>query len=267
MKDFLIKFKKIIQFLVSVVASREFAFIYCVLGTIAQTAHTYYLLDGISSLTGWWKIGQSILLSFFISSSLLYFTAISDSNDKSPTGKRVLNAVMLFMWLEIIINLYYYSKHIVIETISKNQQPDYYQLGFGILIACIIPITIKLYSSQIRAKEWIDMDFNIVENKVDDNIVTELFENINLIASRQNNIDGEINKFNEHLSNLPEQTDYDLGTNPKEYINNSVNEAITNNMSKINDEIEKSFNKQTDLFTKQFENKMKLMVSQNISKT
>lgn len=264
MKKFLIKFKKIVQFLVSIVASREFAFIYCVFGTIAQTAHTYYLLDGISSLDGGWKITQSIILSLFISSSLLYFTAISDSNDKSPAGKRVINAVMLFMWLEIIINLYYYSKHIVIETISKNQQPDYYQLGFGVLIACIIPITIKLYSSQIRAKEWVDMDFSDDgEEKINSSVTTEIFENINLIASRQNTVDKKLDQIlmdNESKSN----ENLDLGTNPKEYIDGQINEAISNNMSKINDEIEKSFNKQTDLFTKQFENKMKLMVSQSI---
>ena len=184
MKQFLINFKNIIQFSVSIIASREFAFVYCVFGTIAQTAHTYYLLDGISSLDGWWKITQSVLLSFFISSSLLYFTAISDSNDKTSSGKRVLNAVTLFMWLEIVINLYYYSKHIVIDT-NNYDTNNLFQLGFGVLIACIIPVTIKLYSSQIRAKEWLDLgtDINTSVN-IDDSFKNEIIENINIIADR-----------------------------------------------------------------------------------
>ena len=246
MKKFLINFKSIIQFLVSIIASREFAFIYCVFGTIAQTAHTYYLLDGISSLNGWWKITQSVLLSFFISSSLLYFTAISDTNDKSIAGKRVLNAVTLFMWLEIVINLYYYSKHIIIDTNNFNVN-NLFQLAFGVLIACIIPVTIKLYSSQIRAKEWLEIELN--NNKIDN-------ENIDIIST-------EIDKLNQRLDNLSSIDSFDLGTNPKEYISNLIDEMFNNNLNKINNSIELSFNKHSDLALKQFENKLKMTLQEN----
>ena len=265
MKKFLINFKSIIQFLVSIIASREFAFIYCVFGTIAQTAHTYYLLDGISSLNGAWKITQSILLSFFISSSLLYFTAISDSNDKSPSGKRVLNAVTLFMWLEIVINLYYYSKHIVIDT-NNFDTNNLFQLAFGVLIACIIPITIKLYSSQIRAKEWLELDEKPKE--ISSEIQTEIFDNINLLAERNNQLDTNLNDLRSEFGLISSKLDdlksepieSEFGTNPKEYINNIVKESISENMGNINKEIEQSFSKQSDLFTRQFENKIKFMM-------
>ena len=192
MKKFLINFKSIIQFLVSIIASREFAFIYCVFGTIAQTAHTYYLLDGISSLNGWWKITQSVLLSFFISSSLLYFTAISDTNDKSIAGKRVLNAVTLFMWLEMELN--------------NNEKID--------------------------------------------------IENINIISN-------EIDKLNQRIDSLSSIDNFDLGTNPKEYISNLIDEMFNNNLNKINNSIELSFNKHSDLALKQFENKLKMTLQEN----
>ena len=247
MKKFLINFKNIIQFLVSIIASREFAFIYCVFGTIAQTAHTYYLLDGISSLNGWWKITQSVLLSFFISSSLLYFTAISDTNDKSIAGKRVLNAVTLFMWLEIVINLYYYSKHIIIDTNNFNTN-NLFQLAFGVLIACIIPVTIKLYSSQIRAKEWLEMEFNNNE-KID-------IENINIISN-------EIDKLNQKIDSLSSIDNFYLGTNPKEYISNQIEEMFNDKLDKINTSIEVSFNKHSELALKQFENKLKMTLQEN----
>ena len=247
MKKFLINFKSIIQFLVSIIASREFAFIYCVFGTIAQTAHTYYLLDGISSLNGWWKITQSVLLSFFISSSLLYFTAISDTNDKSIAGKRVLNAVTLFMWLEIVINLYYYSKHIIIDTNNFNTN-NLFQLAFGVLIACIIPVTIKLYSSQIRAKEWLEMEFNNNE-KID-------IENINIISN-------EIDKLNQKIDSLSSIDNFYLGTNPKEYISNQIEEMFNDKLDKINTSIEVSFNKHSELALKQFENKLKMTLQEN----
>lgn len=218
-------FKKYIKFIVSIVASREFAFLYCVLGTIAQTAHTYYLLDGISSLSGTWKMVQTLILSFFISSSLLYFTAISDNNDQTPSGKRVLKAVALFMYLEIIINLYYYSKHIVIETNNYNTD-NLFQLAFGILIACIIPITIKLYSSQIRAKEWLidDNEFNNTNSTRN-----------NINQGDLNNIKNEIDKINSTIENF--------------------------NIEDINNKIKESFNKNSELFLNQYKNKLKMLDS------
>lgn len=262
MKKFLINFKSIIQFFVSIIASREFAFVYCVFGTIAQTAHTYYLLDGISSLNGWWKISQSILLSFFISSSLLYFTAISDNNDNSPSGRRVVKAVTLFMWLEIVINLYYYSKHIIIDT--KNYDTNnLFQLAFGVLIACIIPVTIKLYSSQIRAKEWLDLDTDTSNSKLEqtfelEKIKLEFLEKVTSVAESQNQLAEAFVKFQEE-----KEADLDLGMNPKEYVNTMVNTALGEKMSTINTSIEESFNKHSDLFAKQFENKLQMMVKNN----
>ena len=254
MKKFLINFKNVIQFFVSIIASREFAFIYCVFGTIAQTAHTYYLLDGISSLNGWWKITQSVLLSFFISSSLLYFTAISDTNDKTVSGKRVLNAVTLFMWLEIVINLYYYSKHIIIDTNNYNTN-NLFQLGFGVLIACIIPVTIKLYSSQIRAKEWLDIENN--DEKIDKNDIESLKENTISINNEIDNLNNRLDKLSQIDSN------FDLGTNPKEYISNQIEEMFNDRLDKINTSIEVSFNKHSELALKQFENKLKMTLQEN----
>lgn len=252
MKEFLIKFKSIIQFSVSIIASREFAFIYCVLGTIAQTAHTYYLLDGISSLTGIWKIIQSLLLSFFISSSLLYFTAISDNNDKTPSGKRVLNAVMLFMWLEIVINLYYYSKHIIIDT-NNYDLNNLFQLAFGVLIAVIIPVTIKLYSSQIRAKEWLDLDF-VNPNKTENNQQFEL--EITNLKNEMNFVTDKLEKLN----TMPIEMENPLGTNPSEYVSNLVNESLSQQIDKIESKIESSFKKNSELSLKQFQNKLEIMM-------
>lgn len=221
MKKSLKNFKNIVKFAVSLIASREFAFLYCVAGTIAQTAHTYYLVNGISSLTGWWGIFQGVMLSLFISSSLLYFTAISDTNDKTPSGKRVLGAVTLFMWLEIVINLYYYSKHIVIET--ENYEPaNLFQLGFGVLIAVIIPITIKLYSSQIRAKEWITDDEEITEAKTN----------------------AEVAELSKKLTTLSEKVD-NISTDVK--------------LDEIDSKIAESFKENSEKFLQQFQNKLKMV--------
>lgn len=154
------RFKQIIRFIVSVFASREFAFVYCIIGTLAQTAHTYYLVESISSLSGFARYFQSIGLSVFISSSLLFFTAIADNDEYNENYSKTHLAVNLFMWIEIIINIYYYSKHLLISV----PEPNWFDFIFGGIVSCLIPITIKLYAGIIKAKEWSD-EINNIENQ------------------------------------------------------------------------------------------------------
>ena len=154
-------FKNLIRLIVSIFASREFAFVYCIIGTLSQTAHTYYLIESISSLTGWSKFLQAAGLSIFISSSLLFFTAIADNDEDSPDYRRIHLGVNLFMVIEIIINCYYYASHLLIKT----SEPNWVDFIFAILVSCLIPVTIKLYAGIIKAKEWLE----ILTNKEEQN--------------------------------------------------------------------------------------------------
>lgn len=140
--------KKFIRFLVTNFASREFAFIYCIIGTLAQTSHTYYLIESISSLSGWGKQLQAIGLSVFISSSLLFFTAIADAESESKEHKRIHFAVNLFMVIEILINSYYYVSHLLIK------DSRVFDSIFALLVSCLIPVTIKLYAGVIQVRKW-----------------------------------------------------------------------------------------------------------------
>ena len=157
------KFKNIIRFIVSIFASREFGFIYCIIGTLAQCAHTYYLVESVSSLDGFGKSFQALGLSIFISSSLLFFTAIAQGKDKygnyeSQSDKRIHLAVNLFMWIEIIINLYYYAAHLLLTNgLFVDENAQWFNFIFAIIISCMIPVTIKLYAGIIQAKEWLEM--------------------------------------------------------------------------------------------------------------
>lgn len=157
------KFKNIIRFIVSIFASREFGFIYCIIGTLAQCAHTYYLIDSVSSLSGFGKTFQAWALSIFISSSLLFFTAIAEDKNEygeynTDSDKRIHLAVNLFMWIEIIINLYYYAAHLLLTNgIFVEANAQWFNFIFAIIISCMIPVTIKLYAGIIQAKEWLEM--------------------------------------------------------------------------------------------------------------
>lgn len=186
------KFKNLIRFIVSIFASREFAFVYCIIGTLAQTAHTYYLIESVSSLNGWGKIFQAIGLSIFISSSLLFFTAIADNDENNKDYKRIHLAVNLFMFIEIIINLYYYASHLIIKTDSI----EIFDFIFAILVSCLIPVTIKLYAGIIQAKEWFE---SFKENNIKNN--TENNDN----NVQDSNVQKTINDLQEHIKVLEKE--------------------------------------------------------------
>lgn len=255
MKKFILNFKQTIRFVVSVIISREFAFVYCVLGTISQIAHCYFLLESISSLSGNWKVFQAVLLSIFISSSLLYFVAIADNEDQTEQGikeyKKVLLAINLFTIIEILINIYYYSRHLIID---KNEY-QIFDFIFAILISCLIPVTVKLYSSSIRAKEWIkdiEHDKNaFVSNDIGIN------ENENILSEEKllEFIQPMISNFEDSLKEIQDVN--------QEKIDDLIQEKINKKLVTLNEDIDKqisdSYSKNQDLFLKQFENKAKVL--------
>ena len=193
MKNIIFNFKRIIRFVVSILASREFAFIYCFLGTATQIAHTYFLTESISSFNGWFKVFQATLLSAFISSSLLYFAVVADNTDESKEGKRIMLAVNIFMWIEILINAYYYSRHLIIDA----KEIQIFDFIFAILISCLIPVTIKLYAGIIRAKEWFEELTKSVETELEQNNIdlSSLDEKIIQILEKPNYYNFHLNFF------------------------------------------------------------------------
>lgn len=213
--------KKLIRSTLKTFVSREFAFIYCVIGTVAQVAHTYYLTVNISSYAGTSKVLQAILISAFISTSLLYFTSISDDtkNKYSTEATNIRLAVSLFMIIEILVNVYYYSRHLIIIN-YKNDFGDisleqWFDFGFGVVISCLIPVTIKLYASHIRAKEWL----------VEDEITQEISD----------------------LTKIKENLKQDIILDIKGELD----------LNEIDNKIKNSFEKNSELFLSQFKNKMK----------
>lgn len=236
------RFKKTIKFIVSIIISREFAFIYCVLGTTAQVGHTYFLIDSISSLSGNWRMIQAIILSVFISSSLLYFVAIADKDEKEEFRK-VEQSIIVFTIIEIIINIYYYTRHLLLDVWKDNLQPNYFDYIFACIIGILIPVTIKMYSSHIKAKEWlkeftqpINNDVNEINN-VASTITTEQLE---MMSKRLDEVlERDFGKLDVYIA--------------------TVNREIE---EKVESAIIESFKKNQDKFVNQFENKLKLIAKQ-----
>lgn len=234
--------KKFIRFLVTNFASREFAFIYCIIGTLAQTSHTYYLIESISSLSGWGKQLQAIGLSVFISSSLLFFTAIADAESESKEHKRIHFAVNLFMVIEILINSYYYVSHLLIK------DSRVFDSIFALLVSCLIPVTIKLYAGVIQVRKWVEADETTpklettivpIETSTSDGVIKEeppvAAQNKELAESLNDALDEALqSEFGEDVYENPEvhTTPVESGNEPPTVRGNELPQ-LTGNFSSI----------------------------------
>lgn len=283
MKRFVNWFKRVIRFAVAIFASREFAFIYCLVGTVAQVTHTYFLTSSISSFTGNFKIAQAILISFFISSSLLYFVAIAedkrlDNGKRTKESKRIFLAVNIFMIIEILINFYYYTRHLVID----SEQVQVFDFIFAVLVSCLLPVTIKLYANSIRAKEWLvefdeqEKDFKLEESNEH---IIRLEQIENYIDEQRNSafdFKGHVDKlFSNWLKDnnldvaLPENLSQQLQDIVKTYVDDGsmfTPEVLSKILNEIKDGIDTDiydiFSKNQKLFLQQFENKCQSYINQ-----
>lgn len=289
MKSFIERFKSFIRFIVTIFASREFGFMYCLLGTFAQVTHTYFLTESISSFSGGFRTFQAILLSAFISSSLLYFVAIAD-NTEGKESRRIHLAINIFAFIEIVINFYYYSRHLIID----SAQMQIFDFIFAILVSCLIPITIKLYGGLIKAREWMSEISNKKETEYKNNVETKEVEIQNKKPEQQTE------KFVEELidlSDTPKVEEYknqedtnvvkelyiqqqielainkrinefkELAENqeiPEESINTIIDKKFESIKDLLTEQILKKFETKQEIFMRQFTNKCKAIIK-NIS--
>lgn len=273
-------FKKFIKSFVSIFASREFAFVYCLIGTFGQITHCYFLLYSVSSFTGWFRSLQAILLSVFISSSLLYFVSIADKDDEEHEYKRIIRAINMFMVIEIAINLYYYAQNLLIQ----STQLRVFDFIFAIVISGLLPITIKLYANSIKAKEWLKEFEEPIETPeglvVDDDYNKALKQTI---ESTARDISNEI--FKKHKTDLlmeihkmknDENSSYNFD---RDGLNKYIEEQIAQKIkeipeSEIDDEkikqikdsilevVDQKIKENMNMFLKQFDNKVDYRIRQ-----
>lgn len=289
MKDFVLSFRKFVRFFTSIIASREFAMVYCVIGTLTQVTHTYYLAATVSSYTGLFQIFQALLLSVFISASLLYFVSIADSDAPEEERKRVNRAILLFTIMEMCINLYYYTRHLIIDAPEMR----IFDFLFGAAISMLIPYTIKLYSNTIKAKEWFDSEFaetkvideqqNLTDERLDtilDEFKAKVLDEITGMLSIQQELspdsDTTLDEFRIEMQNRLVAFEHELKTNLQDMLtpipgSQDIDiKAIEDNILQIvrdtyAKDIDAQYAKKQELFLVQFDNKCRQIMN-NITK-
>lgn len=142
---------KILQFAANF-ASRESAFILAIIGVLSQAAHTTYVTYHLSSLDGAWKLIQAAMMALFFNGALLYFVLKGESGSETQR-KRYMRLVYLFAGLEVFMNLYYWSQKFIIES-----WPDasWDKLIIALPMAFILPITLAMYSYEVRVEDFTD---------------------------------------------------------------------------------------------------------------
>lgn len=142
---------KILQFAANF-ASRESAFILAIIGVLSQAAHTTYITYHLSSLDGAWKLIQAAMMALFFNGALLYFVLKGESGSETQR-KRYMKLVYLFAGLEVFMNLYYWSQKFIIES-----WPDasWDKLIIALPMAFILPITLAMYSYEVRVEDFTD---------------------------------------------------------------------------------------------------------------
>ena len=281
MKDFVLSFRKFVRFFTSIIASREFAMVYCVIGTLTQVTHTYYLAATVSSYTGLFQIFQALLLSVFISASLLYFVSIADSDAPEEERKRVNRAILLFTIMEMGINLYYYTRHLIIDAPEMR----IFDFLFGAAISMLIPYTIKLYSNTIKAKEWFDAEFaentkeqqNLTDERLDtilDEFKAKVLDKITELMSIQQELspdsDTTLDEFRIEIQNRLVAFEHELKTTAIPGSQDIDIKAIEDNiLQTVRDtyakDIDAQYAKKQELFLVQFDNKCRQIMN-NITK-
>ena len=270
MREFISKFKSSIRFIVAIFASREFAFIYAFTGTLTQIAHTYFLAKAISSFTGAFGVLQATLLSGFISSSLLYFVSVADKDDDPKEHRRDIWAINILMIIEILINLYYYSRHLIIDA----PKVQIYDFIFATIISSLIPVTIKLYASKIRAKEWVKDLLEFDQDKTTENnssVQTQMFDETKMQEYMDNFLNSKFDKkFEENVKAIVDgkmiETEQDLNDVKLGLIDGLVDNLKEKLTTEMDSEISSIFKRNQELFMKQFENKCQLFIKQQLTK-
>lgn len=144
---------KILQLATSL-SSRQAAFIFALVGVIVQAFHTYYITNELSSLSGFWRILQALLMAGFISCALLYFT-LKSSDEDTKAARRYRKTVWWFAIIETFINLYYWGNHLLIQPWPN---PDYGSFIIAVPFSILIPFTLKVYAGEVRTDDYSDVE-------------------------------------------------------------------------------------------------------------
>jgi hypothetical protein len=140
--------------LAKLLKSDQAAVLILLLGTVAQSLHTYNIMVYSSRLTQLWQIHlQAIIVSLFFSLSLSIYTLRAGNVkeiSKQIEYKNYANAIFIF---EFLVNSHYWTRDFLIVKINDNiniSLLDWYDWSITIIYGFFLPYMIKTYAGHIK---------------------------------------------------------------------------------------------------------------------
>lgn len=164
------------SFLISMakkLAGKEAGLVFAISGVIVQSWHTFFITYELSSLQSWQRVVQAIIMAFFISSGLLYFTLKTSDHD-SAKARRGRRMVLTFAIIESIINLWYWSAKLVIKVWPN---PDWFAYVIALPLSIMLPIILKAYGGEVNV-------FEDVEEKVTESYKQQILDELEKVKEQ-----------------------------------------------------------------------------------
>lgn len=148
----MIKFAKLLK-------SNSAAVFIILLGTVAQSLHTYNIMVYSSRLTEYWQIHlQATIVALFFSLSLVIYTLRAGNVkeiSKQIEYKNYANVIFIF---EFLVNSHYWTRDFIIVKINQGINIafiDWYDWSITIIYGFFLPYMIKTYAGHIKLEEFI----------------------------------------------------------------------------------------------------------------
>lgn len=148
----------------------HFSIIACLLITLAQACHTYFLVVYSSRLdSDILKYSQAVIFSIVLSLGLLVNVFKSGSVSEQERGKYIKYS-RIFAGIEIFINLHYWAKEMVYEKLMNELSPEYYDFSAAVVLSLTLPWLLYTYAGTINIPKY----FNKQEGIYDINILKQI---------------------------------------------------------------------------------------------
>ena len=203
--------KNIINNFIYSFKSSPMAFILILIGTIGQSMHTYDLTLRINALEYPLDIISSVILAFFFSAGLLFFSvklglAKDKEGDSKQTVFRKLKdrkkytiAANTFQAFETYINLFYWvTKLVYIEETHSFVWDNWYYLTVAVPFSIFLPAFLRYYAGEIT-DEVSRREVETLYSEVED-----LKETVNKLNEFITDLGETISKFKLNLSGTKE---------------------------------------------------------------
>ena len=138
--------------------SDHFSVLACLLITIAQACHTYFLVLYSSRLDSeLLQHGQAVIFAITLSLGLLVNVFKVGSTEDIKLKSVYIRNSLIFAVLEVFINTHYWAKAMIYENYMNGLPIEWYDFSAALVLSFVLPWLLYTYAGSINIPELIDI--------------------------------------------------------------------------------------------------------------